>query len=705
VRPFDHLHPALQHHIVNTLAWRSLRLLQEEAIEPILAGDHVILQAPTAGGKTEAALFPVLSRMLHEGWEGLSVLYVCPIKALLNNLEVRLQQYCGLLGRRAELWHGDVGDGARRRIGADPPDLLLTTPESIEVMLVSRRTDRTRLFRDVQVVIVDELHAFAGDDRGWHLLAVLERVSRLAGRNLQRLGLSATVGNPDELLEWLSGSSSGARRVVAPPTVGEAPGEVALDFVGTLENAATVISRLHAGEKRLVFCDSRSRVEQLATHLRQIGVDTYVSHSSLSLDERRQAEQAFAGGRDCVIVATSTLELGIDVGDLDHVIQIDAPSSVSGFLQRLGRTGRRLGTVRNCLFLATSDESLLRAAALIQLWSEGFVEPVIPPPEPYHILAQQLMALALQEGGIGRARWREWIGGMPGFASMAEPDVCAIEAHMIDRGILFNENGILSIGPEGERSFGYKNFMELFSVFTSPPLFTVLSGRNEIGKVHESSFQVRRGEAPVLLLGGRSWRVVHVDWEKGLAYVEPTMERGRSRWLGAGEPLHFQMCQAIRRVLLSGSCPGQLSQRATARLGGIRDEFPWLEDEDSTVIVRDIQGGLHWWTFGGLIVNAGLAEWLEPEGRRSLRRDNLWIELEADADRAELEDRIAEAHGPNQTSMWKIADEKALDGLKFGICVPRPLVERMMTVRLADRVGLEFVLSQGIHWINTAAAS
>lgn len=198
--PFDRLHPALQHHIVNSLGWSSLRPLQETAIEPLLAGEHALLLAPTAGGKTEAAFFPLLSRMMTEGWPPLSLLYVCPLRALLNNLESRLYHYCSVVGRRVALWHGDIGDTARRRILSDPPDCLLTTPESLEVMLISRRTDKARLFANLRSVIVDEIHAFAGDDRGWHLLSVLERITRLAGRELQRVGLSATVGNPDQLL-------------------------------------------------------------------------------------------------------------------------------------------------------------------------------------------------------------------------------------------------------------------------------------------------------------------------------------------------------------------------------------------------------------------------------------------------------------------------------------------------------------------------
>ena len=193
---FDALHPAIQHHIVNSFGWKTLRPLQEKAVDPILRGEHAILLAPTAGGKTEAAIFPILSRMLTEDWSGLSVLYVCPIKALLNNLEPRLREYAELVGRRVELWHGDVRPAARKRILQDPPDLLLTTPESIEVMLTSTITNHRELFSNIQTVIVDEMHAFAGDDRGWHLLSVIERVGHIAGRDIQRLGLSATVGKP-----------------------------------------------------------------------------------------------------------------------------------------------------------------------------------------------------------------------------------------------------------------------------------------------------------------------------------------------------------------------------------------------------------------------------------------------------------------------------------------------------------------------------
>src|SRR6185437_12440691 len=195
--------------------------------------------------------------------------------------------------------------------------------------------------------------------------------------------------------EWASGTD-------APDSLGviqnEPSQDVQLDFVGTVENAAKVIAQLYRGDKRLVFCDSKRLVELLGAELRAKGVTTHLVHASLSLGERRRAEQAFAEGRDCVIVSTSALELGLDVGDLDRVIQVNSPVTVAGFLQRLGRGGRRPGTQRNCLFLTLRENDLLMAAGLLLAWSKGYVEPVAAPAEPRHIVAQQLLALCLQEG-------------------------------------------------------------------------------------------------------------------------------------------------------------------------------------------------------------------------------------------------------------------------------------------------------------------
>lgn len=692
--PFDRLHPALRHHVVNSLGWKELRPFQEAVIEPALAGEHLLILAPTAGGKTEAAAFPVLSRMLSEDWRGLGVLYVCPIKALLNNLDARLSRYCTLLGRRSALWHGDVPAGRKKAIRRDPPDLLLTTPESLEVMLVSGSVDERALFAGLRAVVVDEVHAFAGDDRGWHLLSVLARLRRLCGREFQRLGLSATVGNPDDLLGWLTGGCGGPRRVCHPPGgTAAAAADVRLDHVGSLRNAATVISRLHRGEKRLVFVDSRSRAEQLGRELRALEVTAFVTHSSLSADERRRAEEAFAGRDDCVIVATSVLELGVDVGDLHRVIQIDAPTTVSSFLQRMGRTGRRPGASRNCLFLATDDDSLLRAAGLIELWAGGYVEPVTPPPEPYHVLAQQVMALCLQERGIGRRDWAAWVGGVPGFAAMPGATAREVVDGMLSRGLLWEDGGLLWLGRRGEEEFGRKNFMDLFSVFTAPPLFAVRYGRQDLGFVDETSFTARRDGPRVLLLGGRAWRVTHLDWPRRRAHVEPTDEAGRSRWRGSGPALGFVLARAIRSVLAGEGVGPSWSRRARDRIADRRAEAPWVGADGPTLLGRS-GGAVEWWTFAGTRANATFAGEVARRCGGRVDHDGLCVTAEGAGGLAAVEKAVREVLRAEAEALVPAVEEEALDGLKFSACLPKDVALATLTARLRDVSSVRAVLAE-----------
>lgn len=675
---FERLHPALQHHIVNSLGWGELREVQSLSIDAFLTGANLVILAPTAGGKTESAFFPVISQMLTEGWDGLSVLYVSPIRALLNNQEQRLQKYFSLVGRRSACWHGDTTQGERKKILADPPDCLLTTPESLEAILVSTKIDHREFFKNIQAVVIDELHAFAGDDRGWHLLSVFSRIHHLAGRDLQRIGLSATVGNPAEMLVWLSSGSERQRQVVAPAPVAKQAPDVQLDYVGSLQNAAKVISLLHQGEKRLVFCDSRSRVEQLALLLRERQIDTFVSHSSLGLEERRAAEEAFAQKQNCVIVATSSLELGLDVGDLDRVIQIDAPATVSSFLQRMGRTGRRAGTRSNCLFLATSDEGLLRAAALLDLWGRGFVEPVNAPPKPFHILAQQLMALVLQERGVGRRAFVEWLADVPAFAAMPSEQIEALVDHLVSTGTLFEDAGILSFGQEGEAEYGRKNFLEILSVFTSPPLFRVISGQKELGNVHESTFYKKQDGPVILVLAGRNWKTNHLDWNRRIAYVEPTDEKGRSRWIGEGQFLSFRVCQAIRRVLAAETTEPYWSQRATAQIGEIRLEYPWASDERTT-LVQQANSEVQWWTFAGGLANSIVVDHLG--GGSKAKTDNLCLRFSTTLKLADVESLIASRI---RDEIIPVPSEEAISNLKFGECLPPSIAGEVFAARFND---------------------
>ncbi|WP_327147164.1 DEAD/DEAH box helicase [Nocardia sp. NBC_01329] len=706
--PWDRLDAVVMHHIVNTLGWPGLRPLQQDAIAPILDGADAILLAPTAGGKTEAACFPLLTAMTNQEWTGISVLYLCPLKALLNNLEHRLDSYAQWIGRHAALWHGDVTPSRRNRIRRDPPDILLTTPESLEAMLIGTKTEHDILLGTVRAVVVDEVHAFAGDDRGWHLLAVLERLQRLTGRPIQRIGLSATVGNPDELLTWLQGSGAGSRpgQVVAPDVlpVSEIPassaptGEVELDYVGSLENAAKVIAVLHLGEKRLVFCDSRRQVEELGAALRERGVTVFLSHASLSIDERTRAELAFAEARDCVIVATSTLELGIDVGDLDRVIQIDAPATVASFLQRIGRTGRRTGTTRNCLFLATTEDALLQAAGLLLLWARGWVEPITPPAQPRHLVAQQLLAVTLQHGTLGDRIWTEEWNGLAPFDASAAP----ILRHLLANGYLDEDGGLLHIGPAAEKRFGTRHFLELTAAFTAPPQFTVLAGRQEIGQADLSALTDDRAGARRLLLAGRSWQVGYIDWKRRRVFVEPADGGGVAKWSDRGiRGLSFEFTRAIRAVLRGADPPVDLTRRATARLAELRAARASSTIDDGTTVVHSGPAATRWWTWAGYRANATLAAGL-PTAATGRRPDDFGITLRPDLTAEEWLIVLTTARAALPDLELPTVDRRAVDGLKFSDVLPPDLAGATASARLADLDGARRVLSENVRFLRIA---
>jgi ATP-dependent helicase Lhr and Lhr-like helicase len=671
VNDFDQLHPALQYHVVNTLGWSTLRPTQLAAIAPIHAGTHCLLLAPTAGGKTEAAAIPMLSRMLAEAWPAASVLYVCPIKALLNNLEQRLTHYAGLVGRRVEVWHGDVSQSRKQRALKDAPDILLTTPESIEAMLISTRVDQQAWFGNLRAVIVDELHAFAADDRGWHLRSVLHRLNQYLKRPLQRIGLSATVSNPQELLDWFA--PTGKRAVVGSASV-STDADVTIDHVSSLENAATVISRLHRGQKRLVFCDSRSSAEQLSSMLRAREVRTFLSHASLSAAERRQAEAAFAEEKDCVIVATSTLELGIDVGDLDKVIQIDAPSTVSSFLQRMGRTGRRGDGKRNCLFLTTNDNAFLLALGIAQRWSETWVEAAKPPEQPWPILAQQAMVATLERGELPTHELVDLLKGS--FPELEHSRIDQLVEHLVKLEFLDRSDAIIRVGPRTEKQFGRGHYRDLLASFSGSMLLTGKHGNTEVGYI-DPTVLTGEQENRLILLGGRSWRVTAIEWPKKTVWLEPAKEGGKARWMGSARSLSREICQGIRSVLSEGPPPSiTLSQRARSALQFLRDEL-CISPGTHFIVSRPDDATVRTWTFAGTRANRALARHAAGAGSK-VKFDALSIQ--------------APASLLDATAICAIVltdDELAAfaETIKFSDCLPRRLLAETVTARAFEVPG------------------
>lgn len=610
---FARFSPRLQEAIVARLGWSSLRPVQEQAGEALLAGSNAVVLAPTAGGKTEASIFPALSQLLEDQPSGVGVLYVAPIKALLNNQAERLGLYTEMVGLRRFVWHGDTPNHHRTKFLKEPTELLLTTPESLEVMLVSQRVKEHDLFCDLRMVVVDEVHALAGSDRGAHLMSILERLAAVSKHDIQRVGLSATVGNPDAILEWLQGSSTRSSVVVDPPKVPARRDLLVLhrdDFVSLSLEAA----RRAKGQKSLFFCQSRSTTESVAEHMRRAGTQVFVHHSAVSREERQLAEERFHHGSDACIVCTSTLELGIDVGDLDRVLQAEAPDTVNSFLQRMGRTGRRQGQTANTTFFCETTEGVLQAIALIELAKAKWVEEIAVERRCWPALIHQLLAMSLAGRGIPvEDAWRH-LSTVPDFRDIHRAEFDRLLRWLIGTRALLLTSGRLVLGPKSEKRFGRRNFMELFAVFSSPQTYSVQTVEGQpLGTLNQAFVDRLVEDVSSFLLGGRAWAVMHVQHDDRRVLVVPA-PRGRQPTWGGFLPqfLGFEVCQQILHILTTDEDFGYLDPAARAVLAGHRQAMGEFLGHDGGIEVEP--GEIRWWTFAGGRINATLRYALEAVG-------------------------------------------------------------------------------------------
>ena len=627
---FARFPPRLQDAIASRLGWSSLRPVQELAGEAILDGANAVVLAPTAGGKTEAAIFPALAQLMTEPPDGVGVLYVAPIKALLNNQSGRLAAYTEMVGLRRFVWHGDVGQPARRAFLNDPAELLMTTPESLEVMLISSRVPVARLFADLRLVIIDEIHAMAGTDRGTHLMSVLERLADLSGHDVQRIGLSATVGNPDAILGWLQGSSAREGVVIDPPKERarrellvlhrEEPADLARDAAG-----------MARGLKSLYFSQSRAGSEQTAERMRANGTHVFVHHSSVSREEREDAEANFAYGRDACICCTSTLELGIDVGDLDRVLQADAPDSVSSFLQRMGRTGRRAGQSANTSFFCGDPQTVLQAIALIELARDGWVEPVELNDRSWPVLVHQLLAMTLAHGGVAPERAWTLLSRVADFRGITRAEFDQVVDHMVRENYLDFEGGRLSMGERAERVYGRKNFMEIYAVFSSPEYYTVVTATGrELGSLDQGFVDRLVEDETSFLLAGRPWLVEHVSHKQRSVRVLPA-PRGKKPMWGGFSPqfLGYELCQTMAAILVGNEEYPYLHPTAADALAHQREDLGrLLRDAELPLFAED--GDMVWWTFAGGRINSTLKHSLAALGDWKVAGDNFCLKIKGD---------------------------------------------------------------------------
>jgi ATP-dependent Lhr-like helicase len=612
---FSRMHEGVRQVLAQRLKWDELRPVQEDTYREVRAGNDVLVVAPTAGGKTEAALIPVIDGILGDSLEGVAAIYIAPLKALINDQEERFSLFCTPNGLDLLKWHGDIPKGDRSWKEDEPPHILMITPESLEVLLTERKLSSA--LKQVHYIIIDELHAFIESERGVHMKVLLDRIDRLCGRNVQRVGLSATVGNPEKILSWLGGGRHGQSLVQAPSVSREKRFSFIVedDAARRMQALVSVIS----GKKALVFVNSRGEAEEVTRSLSGSVDQLLVHHSSLSPGMRKEAEDAFSRAGSACIICTSTLELGIDIGDLDVVVLVGAPSSVSSFLQRMGRAGRRGGPPYVVCVLKDSL-ALLCMVAVIESAREKEVEPFTPMEKPYNVLVQQILLELLRSRRSSRTRIRKFIRTLSPFSRITVRSVDSLLSSMVERGFLEQDGDLLFLGCESERLFGRSNWKDLFSVISGGGEFRAVTPDGEIiGKLDSRFVAARSGKS--FTLGGKSWTFIKSDQTHELAVVVPGKgESGDIFWTGGNTGLSSVVCKGIERIIARGGSELPLPDREHELLQEIIHQFPHITPGALHICEKPGRKGpeVTIFTFHGMTWNSNLATLLRRESVRKL---------------------------------------------------------------------------------------
>ena len=579
---YSRLAPYIQDHIYRQ-NWQELRPVQLAAAEVLFGSDdHLLLSTGTASGKTEAAFLPVLTLLDEEPCESVAVLYVSPLKALINDQFVRLKGLMAEGGVPVTKWHGDASAAGKARLVKNPVGILQITPESLESLLMNRSAAVRDMFCDLRFVIIDEVHHFMANERGMQLQCLLARIERIAGCNPRRIGLSATLGDARQAQDWLRGSTE---RACAHPEVPEAKRRLLLlmhYFKIDEDGLRPYLYEQTLGKKTIIFTIERVAAELTITHLKRIAAkrktpDVYrVHHGSLTAALREETERSMKRSeRPMVTSATVTLELGLDIGDLDRVIQLGAPLSVSSFTQRIGRCGRQ-GQPAELLFVVQSeleptpggentvsriDWDLIKTIAIIQLYlEEHYIEPILAHQKPFGVLYHQTMCMLAAKGEMTPARLAQEILTLPPFANITQEEYKTLLRHLLKiRHIQRGDAGGLMIGFSAEPHITHYDFL---SVFTVQEEFQVRHKGETIGTVNEATHPGER-----LVLAARCWQVTACDESARVITVVPAKQTAETKWASHAKlRLHTPVLQKMREVLLGDAEYPYLSPQTQAAL-------------------------------------------------------------------------------------------------------------------------------------------
>ncbi len=588
--------------------WTELREIQIEAAYAILeTEDNLLLSSSTASGKTEAAFFPIISDIVNhpECGNSVSVLYIAPLKSLINDQFYRLEELLDMSGISVTHWHGDVGASHKSKLLKNPEGILQITPESLESMLINRANDIPRLFGSLRFIVIDEIHAMIGEDRGSQVICQLSRISSLIGYSPRRIGLSATIGDLELAARWL-GAGSGRGTYAPKPPASKLKWRLGLEHFyiqDPNENQTGATSLRTAeqaerggravldpgyeflydsvyGKKALVFSNSREETEYVTATLRQIAKargddDVFLIHHgnlSASLREDAEARMKDESIARAVTCATVAMELGIDIGRLERVCQVGSPTTVAGFLQRLGRSGRR-GTPPEMIMLHREEAALpnaplpeiipwelLRGIGIIELYSsERFIEPPKFKKMPLSLAFHQTLSVLASGGELSAKELAGKILSLPPLAEIERDTYRELLVAMINDDYLeFTEEKNIIIGLKGERII---NSFKFYAVFKDSEDFTVRCDSEEIGTITTPPPVGDR-----FALAGRVWEVKEIDIQRKLIFVSRVEGKMEVSWPGDSGEIHTKLLLAMKDVLFNNKSYPFLGDNAKERL-------------------------------------------------------------------------------------------------------------------------------------------
>ena len=649
---FERLAPPLQRALWE-LGWKGLRDTQIQALPLILdTKDDVVISAATAAGKTEAAFLPLLTRL----WQGSPVefgrsesdtdstglpkgviLYVAPVKALINDQVERLQLFCERMDIPVYPWHGDVGPTLRKRFFADPRGVVLITPESLEALLFRRGADLRQIFAGLQAVVVDELHAFIGNVRGRQLQSLLHRLESQLGHRVQRIGLSATLGDMGLAAEFLRPGQGNAVHIVA--TSGEKRNlQLAVKAIlqpntvtQTSQDAhATIADELFVrlrGANYLVFPAGVGMVEFYADALRKrcegagLPVTYFPHHGRLAKSEREETEAELKRGNLPVsAICTATLEMGIDIGAIKGVVQIGAPQAVASLCQRIGRAGRREGDVavlwQYCIAQTLSPdadgvsslyEDLVQAVAVIQLFLAKWYEPPRVGALHYSTLIQQVLSLVGERHGVTAAQAYNTLCKTGPFKDVSEDSFTALLRAMAAKDLLMQDaNKLLLHGGRGEKMVNHYTF---YAAFPDTQEYRLRQGGKELGTLPLDGSSAR---GDVITFAGRRWRIEGIDHEKRLVDLAASGMGKLPRTGGSGTPVHRRVRQEMRTILAGAHVPVWLDAAAQPLLRDAQRQYKAMQLNEARYVVEGHTVYLFLWE--GDQVQTALSVLLKSQG-------------------------------------------------------------------------------------------